>query len=323
VIALVFAAALATAPSADRAEAERLYDVAVEEERDASFAHALADYEASVRIDPSNRYALRSTARARWLRDRSEGGFAPLVALEKLRRDPNSQSDAAAIDALARKLETFPPGEVRIEARMFVAESYATKLHRPRDAERELDALLDEPKGDVPLRAQAAKRLVDLAEARGDVGAARHAADRVLRTNPTLALEVTHWARRRVMLRVAITALSAFVALGVFSAARNLRGARIVVFAKFAAKAALLCVYLAIIAVLLANAYERGHTLPFLALPATLFPILLVARAWGLSGERSKPARAARAFVSALAVASAAFLVLHAIDVRYLMSFGL
>lgn len=320
-----FAAVLAAAPpeSPTRVEAERLYGLAEREERDLDFAKALANYEESVRTEPSNRWALRSSARARWLRERSEGEFAPLAELERLRRDPNAQGDALRIDTLARDLETFPPGEVRTEARMFVAESYAAKLARPSDAERELDALLDEPKSDVPLRAQAASRLVNLAMARGDATAARHAAERVSKTSPTLTARVAHWARRRTTLHVATVLLSAFIALGVATAARNLRGARITALRKFAPKAALICVYLAIVAAVMASAYERGHTLPFLALPAALFPVLLVARAWALSGASSRAARTARAIFSVAAIASVAFIVLYKIDTRYLESFGL
>lgn len=324
--AIVLCAAVTASSGAERAsraEAERLYQIADDAERDLKFQDALDAYEASVRVEPSNRFALRSTARARWLRDRSEGDFAPLVELERARRDPGAQGKADVVDALARDLENFPPGEVRLEARMYAAEAYEAKLGRPRDAERELDALLDEPKGDVPLRAQAALRLIDLAEARGDVVAAKHAAARVETASPTIAVAVAQWARRRILLRVAITLLSAFAAFGVFASARHLRGARAARLAQFAPKAALLCVYLASFAAILSVASERGHAVPFLLLPLAMFPIVMLARAWALSGDASRAARAARAVFGALAVASAAFIVLHQIDVRYLESFGL
>ena len=321
--ALVFVFAVTAASAESRAEAERLYEAADQDERDSKFADALAAYEASVRVEPSNRFALRSTARARWLRDRAEGDFVPLTTLERARRDPSAQSKADVIDSLARDLESFPPGEVRVEARMFVAESYATKLHRPSDAERELDALLDEPKGDVPLRAQAALRLVDLAKARGDVAAAKHAAERVAKTTPTIAREVSEWARRRILLRIAITFLSAFGALGIFASVRNLRHERLAKLGKVAPKAVLLCVYLATFAAVLSIAFERGNASPFLALAASVFPIVIVARAWALSGATTPIARTMRAILGAFAVVCAAFIVLDQIDVRYLESFGL
>ncbi len=317
------AIAVASSDSSSRAEAERLYAAAEQEERDLDFASALAHYEASIQTDPSNRWALRSSARARWLHDRSEGDFAPLVKLERARRDPNAQANAALVDGLARDLEAFPPGEVRTEARMFVAESYASKLARPADAERELDALLDEPKSDVPLRAQAASRLVDLATERGDATAAKHAAARAGKSAPDLVARVARWTRRRFVFRASIGVLVVFGVLGIAASARKLRGASARSMLRFAPKAALICVYLATFAAVLATAYERGHATPFLALPAAMFPIILVARAWGLAGAHTRAARVGRAIVSVAAVASAAFIVLYGIDVRYLESFGL
>jgi hypothetical protein len=306
---------------------EELYTTAEQEEKDLSLAAALEHYEASVTADPSNRYVLRANARARWLRDRSEGDFAPLVRLERVRRDPSAQHDANAVDALAHDLEQFPAGEVRIEARMFVAEAYATLLSRPNDAERELDALLDEParkaSGESALRAQAASRLVDIAMARGDVAAAKHAASRGGSGTTQLVTRVAQWARRRVIERVSAGILAVFVLAGGLSAALRLRGARVVALGSFVAKAAAICVYLAIVAAVIAGSYENGHTLPFVMLPICVLPIAILARAWALAGASTPLARGARAFFGAIAVAAAAFLVLDRIDVRYLESFGL
>ncbi len=320
--ALVLALALA-AGTGEAGTAEQLYEAAEQEERGLELSAALQHYEESVKASPSNRWALRATARARWLRDRSEGDFAPLVRLERVRRDPSAQRDAATVDALARDLEQFPPGEVRVEARMFVAEAYATQLGRARDAEHELDALLDEPKGDPPIRAQAASRLVDIAMARGDVDAAKHAATRASSAAPELLARVLRWTRRRVLERVAAALLAAFALAGTVTAARRLRGARAAALFAFAPKALAICVYLAIVAAVLAGAYENGHTLPFVALPASVLPIVVIARAWALAGAQSTAARATRAVLGAVAVVSAAFLVLDRIDAHYLEGFGL
>ncbi len=306
---------------------EQLYTSAEQEEHDLAFASALQHYDECVSSDPSNRWALRATARARWLRDRSEGDFAPLVRLERVRRDPSAQRDASTVDALARDLEQFPPGEVRVEARMFVAEAYATQLGRTRDAEHELDALLDEPSSkassDPPIRAQAATRLVDIAIARGDVGAARHAASRASSGAPQLLSRVARWVRRRLLERACAAVLAIFVLAGTITAARKLRGTNAAALGRFVPKAAALCLYLALFAAVLAGSYEGGHTLPFVALPASILPIAVVARAWALAGAQSPPARAVRAVLGALAVVCAAFLVLDRIDARYLESFGL
>ena len=317
--ALVLALALSVA--------EELYTNAEQEEKDLALAAALHDYEASVAADPSNRWVLRSNARARWLRERSEGDFAPLVRLERVRRDPSAQHDAPTVDALARDLEAFPPGEVRIEARMFVAESYLTLIGRPADAERELDALLDEPvvkaSGDPALRAQAASRLVDIAMARGDVASAKHAAARAGSGGAQLALRVTQWARRRVVERACAGVLAVFAIAGSASAALRLRGSGVASLGAFVAKAAGICMYLATFAAVIAGSYENGHTLPFVVFPLVVLPIAIIARAWALAGASTPAARAFRAIFGAVAVAAAAFLVLDRIDVRYLESFGL
>lgn len=320
-IALVVA--LAAATPASRAAAEQLYESAEQEEKRLDFADALGHYDASVATDPSNRYVLRSEARSRWLRGRSEGGFVPLEKLERVRRDPRAQADPRAVDALAGELENFPPGEVRVEARMFVAEAYATKLGRPHDAERELDALLDEPKGDPPIRAQAAARLADIAIARGDVDSAKHAAARVASIDEPLGLRIARWARRRILERIAIVTLALFALLSGQAAARRLRGERARALVRFVPRAAAICVYLTVGAVLLANAFERGNAMPFVWLPASVLAIAVAARAWALAGRSSRGARAVRAALSVAAVASAALLVLASIDVRYLESFGL
>lgn len=320
--AVVLAAVLA-APEGNRETAERLFTTAEQEEHDLDLTAALEHYDASIASDPSNRWALRASARARFLRARSEGAFGPLVRLERVRRDPEAQRDAATIDALAHDLEAFPPGEVRTEARMFVAEAYATRLGRASAAEHELARLLDEAEGDPPLRAQAATRAVDMAMTRGDVAAAKHAAAQVAKNDPVLGERVSRWARRRIIERGAAALLALFVIIGGASALRRVRSLERAELSAFVPRAIVVCAYLAIVAVMLANAYERGNALPFVLVPACLLPIAMVARAWALVGAPSRGARIARATFSAAAVLAAAFLVLDRVDVRYLESFGL
>jgi hypothetical protein len=306
-IAIVLAASL---------EAEQLFATAEQEEHDLALAAALEHYDACVAADPSNRYALRAATRARWLRARSEGGFAPLERLERVRRDPKAQQDAATVDSLAHDLEAFPHGEVRTEARMFVAEAYDAQLHRSGDAERELALLLDDATGELPIRAQAATRLADLAMARGDVATAEHAAHAVA-FDKQLTTRVAHWTRRRVIERVAVGAVAVFV-IGALRHARAVLNLR-----SFAPRAFAVCGYLALVAGVLANAYERGNALPFMLVPACVFPVALLARAWALEGKKTLAARIARATLGAAAVVALGFLVLDGVDVRYLESFGL
>ena len=58
----------------------------------------------------------------------------------------------------------------------------------------------------------------------------------------------------------------------------------------------------------LASSYESGTAKPFLFFGSALFPLLVIARAWGAAGASTTKARAGRAAVCAAGVASAAFL---------------
>ncbi len=81
--------------------------------------------------------------------------------------------------------------------------------------------------------------------------------------------------------------------------------------------------YVAIAGGTLASEYETGNAEPFLVFGAVLFPIAIAARGWGAAGSPTIAARAARAVLSATAVASAAFLTLEAVNGLYLEGFKL
>ncbi len=287
------------------------------------FGEALEHYEASVAIDPSTRYALRARARVSWLHRHEEGGFAPLVRLEKVRRDPRAQFDGAAMDSLARDLEAFPPGAVRCEARMLVAEGYGARLARPSDAEHELKGLLDEPACEGPLRAQAATKLTDLALARDDLATAREAAARVTKDAPELFPRIQRLWRRRIFRRAAVVLIAVSAGLGLWGLFKTIRTGEGRQLARFAGRALAICVYLAIFGGVLANAFERGHATPFVLLSASTLLVVVLARASAIAGSRSYLARAGRALLGVATVLGAALIVLERLDVRYLESFGL
>ncbi len=94
-----------------------------------------------------------------WLDGRSEGNLRlPLATLEHVRRHPELASDPAAVEALAHEAERAPqPGLVRVEARMFVAEAWLGRMHRPADALAQLHAVSDDPEAD-PLTSRLAER---------------------------------------------------------------------------------------------------------------------------------------------------------------------
>ena len=73
----------------------------------------------------------------------------------------------------------------------------------------------------------------------------------------------------------------------------------------------------------LASNYEEGNSTPFLLFGLAVGPIAMLARAWSTVGSDRTAARTGRVVVSAASVFGAAFLLLEAIDVRYLEGFGL
>src|SRR5262249_36052698 len=83
------------AASDDRnAAAEALFFLGQQDERAMRFSEALGEYQACVAKSSSNRYAGRAINRADQLKAHSEGDFAPLQELERVRRDPKLASDA-------------------------------------------------------------------------------------------------------------------------------------------------------------------------------------------------------------------------------------
>ncbi len=127
-------AARASPDATGQQAAEMLFERAQAEEDRGDFAPALLHDRASIAAAPDSVWAQRAAARAAWLVARSEGDFEPLARLERVRRNPSLSADPGAVDALARDAEAFPPGQVRAEARVFVAEAYLGRMRRPADA---------------------------------------------------------------------------------------------------------------------------------------------------------------------------------------------
>jgi hypothetical protein len=71
-----------------------------------------------------------------------EGGFGPLVELENMRR---SAPDRAALAAFSQRIDAFPPGPVRREARALVAETLSERLALPAEAVGAYQRWLEEP----------------------------------------------------------------------------------------------------------------------------------------------------------------------------------
>jgi hypothetical protein len=248
--------------------------------------------------------------------------------LEQVRRDPDLASDPSAIDALARDAESFPPGMVRVEARMLVAEAWLGRMHRPADAIRELVLVRDDPKTD-PLTSRLAEReLVDayIGEGRIDEAiaeASKHSA----RLDPKFVRQVKRLVLRRGVERSASIVLAAFGVLSIVGLARAGRqrglGQAWGALRELAPAALGFVAFVAIAGGVLASQYESGNATPFLLLGAAVLPLVLLARAWGAVGSQTRAARVGRALLCAATVVAAAFVLLDRVYPDYLVGFGL
>ncbi|MDB4933894.1 MAG: hypothetical protein JWP87_866 [Labilithrix sp.] len=314
--------------AAPRAQADAILREAEKDDDALEFARALARYDEGRALDPGSPRAPRAEARAAMLRAHAEGDFAPYAALERVRRDPALASDPRAVEELVHAAESFPPGPVRVEVWVLAAEAFAHRFGRPRDAEALLRRVIVDAHTDKVVGQKAARDLVAIHLARGDLAGAEDAV-RVAgdRADPQLGRDVRRAVRRRNMHSAAILVLLALVVLAARAwnaAARRGSGARVATaLARMWKLAVAYAAYVAIGGALLASGYEAGSGKPFLVFGVALLPILLLARAWGAAGGESKAARSGRATLCALAAASAAFLVLEGIDVAFLEGMGL
>jgi hypothetical protein len=210
----------ATVAADDRvAVGEAYFRMGVLDEEDGAFARALADQRECMAKAPGTNWARSARLRVGWIAARSEGDFLPLARLQRVRRDPGLADEPAALDALAVEAEAFPPGRVRAEARVFVAEAWLTRADKHEDAMAELAKVARDPSSDSIDAALAHRRILDafLADGRLD-----EAASEVSRSHfdPKVVAEVDRLVRRRALRRVATAELLAAVAAAVVVVAR-------------------------------------------------------------------------------------------------------
>jgi hypothetical protein len=332
---VIFAAAIgwpsrALAQTGDdvRARAESVLKQAEADDDKLELASALARYDEGRALDPGSSRAPRAEARAAMLRAHAEDHFVPYAMLERVRRDPALASDPHAVDELVRAAETFSPGLVRVEVWALGAEANAHRFERPLEAEALLRRIVLDEHADRIVVQKAARDLVTLCLARGDLTGAESAVRLAgTRADPQLARDVRRAVHRRSMHHAAIVSLVAMLLLAArawVSAARRGEAARVRAALASMWKVALgYAAYVALGGALLASGYEADTSKPFLWLGVVLVPVLLVARAWGAAGGETRAARAGRATLCAACALGAAFLVLEAIDVALLGGFGL
>jgi hypothetical protein len=184
------------------AVAEAYFRLGVLEEEDGAFVRALADQRACTTKGAGTSFARSARLRIGWISARSEGDFAPLARLQRVRRDPVLLYDPAAIESLATDAEAFPPGRVRAEARMFVAGAWLHRMNRKEDAIGEMRKVVDDASSDSTDASLAHRRLVEtfLADRRLD-DAEREVKDHPF--DPKLGAEVGELIRHRTLRRAA------------------------------------------------------------------------------------------------------------------------
>jgi hypothetical protein len=192
------AAAGGEPPTASQAH----FRLGVLDEEDAEPARALEQFHASVDAAPGSRWARTARGRIAWMDERSEGDLAPLAALQRVRLLPPALRDPAAVDALAVEAESFPPGRVRSEARMLVAETWLKVAPRRGDALGELRKVVADPSSGAADAVLAERDLVEalLADNRVDEAAEE---TRARPFDPRAAAEVQTRLRRRSLRRAA------------------------------------------------------------------------------------------------------------------------
>jgi hypothetical protein len=298
------------------------------EEEDAAYPQALVDDRACIDAAPASRWALRASDRIDWLRARSEGDFGPLRRLEAVRHDPSLSGDPATIQALDQEADGFPPGMVRVEARMLVAEAWLGRLNRPADAIAVLRKVCSETKIDPLTQRLAERELVDALVAQDRIDdAIAEANAHPARLDPKFLTQVRRLRTRRDVRWgsagvLAVFALLAIVALGRAARERRL-GAAVAAVRSLAPTAALFVVFVAGAGGWLASEYETGNAEPFLVFGAGVLPLVLLARAWSAVGSQRPAARLARSLLCAITVMAAAFQLLETTNPQYLVGFGL
>ncbi|MEP7126497.1 MAG: hypothetical protein ABJE95_36535 [Byssovorax sp.] len=314
-------------PPEARIAAQQSFDRAERAFQALRFAEALAAYREAAAADPSARFVPIARARAADLEAHAEGDFAPLARLSAVRRDPIQSGDRAVIEALARDVTTFPPGRVRGEAELVIADAWWHRLGDPLRAVPPLEAAIADETGDRLTRSLALGELVSLHRERGDLDAALAAADRFPDLAPATRRELHTLVRRGRLRAAAIAVLAALGLLGLVSLARaapRLGGVAELPRAVSPPLAVAFSLYLGGAAAVLVRLRGDGDPRPFVWLGLGVLASFTVARAWRLGfGNGGPTARAARGLVCAIGVIAAAFLAVERTDPSYLEGLGL
>jgi hypothetical protein len=308
----------------DRTAADALFLLGELADDDMRFGDAADLYEASAKRLASGRFTPRALRRARELRSRAEGAWEPLRKLETVRRSESLANDPLAIDALVRDAASFPPGKVRVEARVLAAEAYAGRLKRKDEALPLLELVIDDSNAE-PLTARAsAEELLAEYLAKGDLTRALALAETHSKILPkTATKDVLRVMRRRTFRAVAWVDLGVLGLFALLAAVRRDRAQAIRAVRDLLPMALVFSLVACGIGGYLASRYERSSPYPFTAMLPAMLAVALCARAWSATGARAAAARVFRSAVAFVGVFAAAFLLLDHMDPSYLSGFGL
>jgi hypothetical protein len=296
------------------AVAEAHFRLATLDEEEGALARALDEDRAAVVTAPGSRWARSAGARASWLTARSEGAFVPLVRLMTVWRDRDAAGDEEVVQALANDAEAFPPGVVRGEARMFVADAWLHRLHRPEDAKRELARVRDDPSGDAQSITFASRELAEELVAEGALDAAiAELGAHPSRFEPAFAGQVRRLRLRRRLGRVAAVELAAYAVLVAMTVLRAWRTSRLALALRPLLRPAALAIQVGgcVIGVgaLVLLVRSAGPGVPVVALGVAALPVLVAASVWQAVGSRSRLATIARSSLAGVSLVALAFLV--------------
>ncbi|MBK6528246.1 MAG: hypothetical protein IPF99_01240 [Deltaproteobacteria bacterium] len=288
------------------------------------FPAALAGYRRFVARDPGSRYASRALARIDDLQAHSEGGFAPLVALERVRRSTALSDDPGALEALDRESRSWPAGTVRAEAWMLVAEAFAGRMQRQRAAADVFLRLAEDEGAPAGLRELAATRLVELRGVLGDPARAERELSGVQVPDEVRA-EAAVLSRRLRLRQAALTVLALVALSGAAALAlAKQRGQLGELWRRWRRPMPL--VQLAVLTAgggAMAKMADDHEVMPFAVLGAGALGVYLVAVALNVVGGPGGSARAARAAVCAMAVLAVSYLAMLGLDPMMLEGIGL
>jgi hypothetical protein len=184
----------------------------VHHEGTGNYSSALAHYRAAANAVPPGRLARNARNRILWIEERSEGGFAPLTALAGVRHDPSVLDDPDASARLAAEVESFPPGLVRSEMRLRIAEAWLRQPAQRADALSELRRVISDPHAGATDAVLAERDLVGALLAAGDLDGARDEVTAYPLDSTTTA-NVARLVHRRILHRTVTVGLLVLVAL--------------------------------------------------------------------------------------------------------------